>query len=231
MARRPVDATDDGGFTLVEVLVVIAIIAALMGLVAAMIPRAMKAQQKLQTSTLVTNVGAALEALRNDNEQYGKYPFTRSKDLKIGKIHVGKEIGQPNDINVGIETVFFLLNCNEVQAGQVTADQNLIQNTDDDKFRAARGRSADAEAREYCDAWGWPLVYFHSNDYKDPKGVTEIMNLETKETIDVRPKKLSSRAGGGYLNPNSFQLFSVGPNGVQDSDDDEESDDVVYIGR
>jgi prepilin-type N-terminal cleavage/methylation domain-containing protein len=235
MAGRPVgaprDGTDDGGFTLVEVLVVIAIIAALMGLVAAMIPRALKAQQMTQTQTLVQNIGATLELLRSDNEQYGKYPLTRSKDLKIGKVNVGKEIGQANDINVGIETVFFLLNCREIHVGQVTGDETLIQNTDEDKFRAARGNATDAEAREYCDAWGQPLVYFHSNDYKDPKGVVEILSLESKEKIEVRPKKMSNRAGGGFLNPNSFQLFSVGPNGKQDDDEDEEADDIVYIGK
>ena len=231
MARRPVAAAGDRGFTLVEVLVVIAIIASLIGLVATMIPMAMKKKAATQTQTLVQNIGAALELLRNDNEQYGKYPPTRTKDLKIGKVNLGKDVGTPNNVNTGIETIFLLLNCHEVSVSQVTGDETLIQNTDDDKFRSARGNAADSEAREYCDAWGRPLVYFNSSDYKDPRDVDLIMALEDKEKIEVRPKKMSNRAGGGYLNPNSFQLFSLGPNGKQDDDDAEESDDIVYIGR
>jgi prepilin-type N-terminal cleavage/methylation domain-containing protein len=211
MARRPVDKTADGGFTLVEILVVIAIVASLIG--------------------LVNNVGGAIDILANDNDQYGKYPPSRSKDLKFGKINVGKEIGMPNETNAGIETVHFLLNCNEVQVGQVTADENQIQNTDDDKFRAARGKAPDADAREYCDAWGRPLVYFHSSDYKEPKGLGEVVDLETKEKIQVRPKKMSARAGGGYMFPNSFQLFSLGPDGKQDEDDAEEPDDILYTAK
>jgi len=230
MARRPVDDPNDAGFTLVEVLVVIAIIATLLGMVAAMIPMAMKKQATLKTQTLVQTIGGTLEEARNNNEQFGKYPPTRSRDLRILKLNVGKEIGQANDINVGIETVHFLLNCHEIQANQVTADETLIQNCDDDVFRAARGTAPDAQAREYCDAWGQPLVYLNAADYKDPKGVSEIRTLDGRK-IEIRAKKLSARAGGGFLNPNSFQLFSVGPNGEQDPDDAEEPDDILYFGK
>lgn len=231
-APRPGEASAPpaGGFTLVEVLVVIAIIATLIGLVAAIIPRAMMAKNKMKTQTLVNSIGATLELLRTDNEQYGKYPPSRSKDLRIGKVFVGKDIGQPNEVNVGIETVFFLLNCPDIHCNQVTADTALIGNTDDDDFRATKGNASDAKAREWLDVWGRPLAYFNANDYKDPKGLTDIQT-EEGEHIEVHPKKLPTRVGGGYLNPNSFQLFSVGPDGKQDPDEDEEGDDIIFISR
>jgi len=232
MARRPVVATTsaDGGFTLVEILVVIAIIATLVGLVAAIIPAAMRRKQVMRAQTLVNGVGAALEALALDGEQYGKYPPSRPRDLKIGKNFVGKELGQPNDLNSGIESVFFLLNNPLIHCNQVTADEELIGNADDDVFRNARGNASDPQAREYLDPWGQPLAYFHSNDYKDPKGLTEILSVDGTR-IEVHPKKLSARAGGGWLGPNSFQVFSVGPDGVQDPDEAEDGDDIVYSGR
>ena len=216
-----------GGFTLVEILVVLAILATLIGLVSATIPRAMRAKKVTQAQTLINSIGAALELLRTDNEQYGKYPPSRSADIRFGKVHVGKDLGTPNQVNVGIETVFFILNNPEIHISQVTTDAELFGNTDEDSFRSARGTAQDAEAREYLDPWGRPLVYFHANDYKDPKGLVEIISGEGVK-ISVRPKKMPAKTGGGLLNPNSFQLFSLGPDGEQDPDDAEESDDIYF---
>ena len=237
MARHPVADSPGGrtsgppdpaaGFTLVEILVVLAILATLISLVAAAIPRAMRMQKITKAQTLVNSVGAALELLRTDNEQYGKYPPSRSRDIRFGKNHVGKDLGMPNDVNVGIESVFFVLNNPEIHISQVTTDVELIGNTDEDSFRTARGTAQDAFAREYVDPWGQPLVYIHANDYKDPKGLCEILTLEGVK-ISAWPKKMPAKAGGGLLNPNSFQLFSVGPNGLQDPDDAEESDDIFF---
>jgi prepilin-type N-terminal cleavage/methylation domain-containing protein len=232
MAGRPIaaGARPARGFTLVEILVVIAIIATLVGLVATMIPAAIKKKQVLRTQTLVTGIAAALESLQLDNEQYGKYPPSRTRDMKFGKSFVGKEIGMPNEVNCGIESVFFLLNNPTIQCPQVTSDEELIGNADDDAYRNARGNASDAFAREYLDAWGQPLAYFHSNDYKDPKGLEELQTTDMRK-IQVRPKKMSVKAGGGFLGPNSYQIFSVGPDGEQDADDAEEGDDIVFSGR
>jgi prepilin-type N-terminal cleavage/methylation domain-containing protein len=221
-----------GGFTLVELLVVIAILATLIGMVAAMVPIAMRRKQALRAQTLLTKIGTELTLLRNDPDQYGKFPPSRIKDLKIGKTNYGKELGQANDVNTGIECVYFLLNNPDVHANQVVGpgDADLVGNTDDDSYRVARGNASDAFAREYLDPWGNPYVYIHANDYKDPKGITTYRGTDG-QAIEVQPKRLSSNMGGAYMCPNSFQLFSLGPNGVQDPDDAEESDDIVFPGQ
>ncbi len=50
----------EGGFTLVEILVVLAIIATLIGIVAAVIPRAMNANRKFTCGSNLRNIGAML---------------------------------------------------------------------------------------------------------------------------------------------------------------------------
>ena len=220
----------DSGFTLVEILVVLAILATLIGLVAALIPKAMVAKQKVRANTLVMNIGAALNLLKSDNDQFGRYPLSRLRDMKIGKSQVGKELGQQNDINVGIEAVYFLLNNPDIQITQITSDAEMIGNTDNDAYRAAKGTAQDVFAREYVDPWGNPLAYFHCNDYKDPKGLTDLVSADGRK-ISVKPKRMKASAGGNFKNPNSFQLFSVGPNGEQDPDDAEDSDDIEFEGQ
>lgn len=226
-ARRS-PAGGQGGFTLVEILVVLAILAALIGLVAAMIPIAMKQKAVTQTGTTITAVGLGLENLESDRDQFGKYPPSRSKDLRIRKLMIGKDIGQPNDVNTGIETVFFLLNNPEVKLDRdVDVAAEFIGNTDEDRFRAAKGNASDADAREYLDAWGNPLVYFNNADYKDPKGCDQV-KLADGTVVTVRPLRMPAAAGGGFKRPTSFQLFSLGPNGRQDDPGSDEYDDIVF---
>jgi prepilin-type N-terminal cleavage/methylation domain-containing protein len=231
LASRPGPRRAEGGFTLVEILVVLAIIAILIGLAATTIPMAQRARRNTQASTLLTGIKAELAGLQMDREAFGRFPPTRCQDLRIGRKQVGKDLGTPaNDLNVGIETVWFVLNCPDIPARQITTDATLIGNTDADNFRAALSSGGDSGAREYLDPWGNPLVYFHCNDYKEPKGCARI-KTGTGETLEVRPKRMPKAAGGAYLGPNSYQLFSLGPNGVQDDDEAEDGDDVVVTGE
>ena len=236
MARHPIArgaGSASAGFTLVEILVVLAILAALMAMVATMVPYALKQKDKLRARSLVDNIGGTLEMLKNDADQFGKYPPTRAWDLRIGKKMVGKDLGHTNDLNVGIECIHFVINNPDIRIDHApSTEEGAIGNTDDDKFRTIRGNASDADAREYLDPWGNPLVYINCNDYKDPKGANQI--LVAGQNVTIHAKKLSSKEGGGYLFPNTFQLFSLGPDGVQDDDDagsDEnakEGDDIVY---
>ncbi|NUN51619.1 MAG: type II secretion system protein [Planctomycetaceae bacterium] len=216
------------GFTLVEILVVLAIIATLVGLVAAFIPVAMKQRDVTKTQSTISAVGIGLETLEVDREQFGKYPPSRLKDLRIRKNPVGRDLGQANDINTGIECVYFLLNNPEVKLDRdLPVADEFKGNTDEDSYRTAKGNASDALAREYLDAWQNPLVYIHNADYKDTKGCDQVKRADGT-LVTVRPKKSTAAAGGGFKRPNSFQLFSLGPDGEQDPDEAEEGDDILY---
>jgi len=232
MAGHPLTAARRGsprGFTLVEVLVVIAIIAGLMALVAAIVPKAIEEGRKQRTRNLINNIAAELEALNADAEAFGRYPPTHTKDLRIGKKKIGEELGEPNSVNVGNETIFFVLSYPGLPGHQSTTEAEQIGNTDGDSFRANRLGGTDAQAREFIDGWGRPLVYFHSASYKEPRGLTTVSTPEGP--VEVKPKRLPAAKGGQYLGAGSFQIFSLGRNGKQDADDDEDSDDVVYSGK
>jgi hypothetical protein len=78
---------------------------------------------------------------------------------------------------------------------------------------------------EIKDAWGNPLVYFADADYADAEKVPHTyMTASTRENegeeggmVDVKPWRLQT---GGFAQPGKFQLFSMGPDGVPNTDDD-----------
>ena len=76
----------------------------------------------------------------------------------------------------------------------------------------------DNMAREVVDAWGSPIVYFFNGDYEK---TFRVMNHRGEEVEVVALR----RKDGTFYNPDSFQLISLGPNGVQDLE--EFGDDVT----
>jgi prepilin-type N-terminal cleavage/methylation domain-containing protein len=208
----------DGGFTLIEIMVVIAILASLIGAGSLMLSIATKKRMVTSTQGRLNALGAALEQLHN-TDQLGRYPPTQLSKLQYQGFDGVKFTAGTNDTNVGIETlyvVFRLPGINVMPQG-LDAD-DCIGNMDDDKATAVIGKLAKPDLLEYLDAWGRPLVYFASADYKDPSKV-ELYVLEVGgEKIKVHPK--TNEKTGEFVRPDSFQLFSLGPDGKPDTDDD-----------
>jgi hypothetical protein len=124
-----------------------------------------------------------------------------------------------NDVNVGIETVFVVFRLQGVNVAPQGVDgEGSVGNTDGDKAGSTTGtKLAKADLMEYLDAWGNPLVYFSSADYKDPSKVETYM-LGTGEKIKAAPRR--NEKTGEFVRPDSFQLYSLGPDGKPGTDDD-----------
>jgi prepilin-type N-terminal cleavage/methylation domain-containing protein len=86
--RRP-----QGGFTLVEILVVITIIAALIGLVATVVPKAQEANRKTQCANNLRQIGSALVVRITENKSLGTHGGSAMllNLLKNGSTRKGEE--------------------------------------------------------------------------------------------------------------------------------------------
>ncbi|MCE9634154.1 MAG: type II secretion system GspH family protein [Planctomycetes bacterium] len=209
----------NAGFTLIEILVVIAIIAAILGGVSIMIRKASGVQQTLKATNRVNGLGAAIDMLHAP-DNLGMYPPSRMDQL-IGPGAtgpVGKKLGTPpNDVNCGIESVYVAVRLKGVKADVSGFESDdSIANLDDDRATAMVPDMMSGDLFEYIDPWGNPLVYISSRDYKDPKKVERYV-LGDKQEVKVAPAK---RPNGEFVRPDSFQLFSMGPDGVPGTDDD-----------
>jgi prepilin-type N-terminal cleavage/methylation domain-containing protein len=208
----------DGGFTLIEIMVVIAIIASLIGAGSLMLNIATKKRMVTATQGRLNAIGAALEQLHN-TDQLGRYPPTQLSKLSFPGFDGVKFTAGTNDTNVGIETIYVVFRLPGINVMPQGVDgDDCTANTDGDKATQVIGKLAKPDLFEYIDAWGRPLVYFASADYKDPSKVELYVLGDGGEKIKIHPK--TNEKTGEYIRPDSFQLFSLGPDGKPDTDDD-----------
>ena len=90
-------------------------------------------------------------------------------------------------------------------------------NTDEDALSVRTGRLQTTALLELRDEWGQPLVYIEARDYR--ACVTEPVEYVGREgrTFSVRPWRGDD---GLFAEPDSFQIFSIGPDGVPNTEDD-----------
>lgn len=209
------------GFSLIELLVVITILAALAAGGTVWIRIANKRKAKVTTQQRLTSIAIGLEQVK---QAVGYFPPTVTTELRgagTKKEKVGEKIGDQNDVNVGIETVwvaFHLAGVNTAALDQLGDD--ALMNYDEDQANETVGEMKSLELWEIVDAWGNPIVYFHNRDYKDPSKVQKYMRADgSTVTVEVRTRDKA----GGFENAQGFQLFSFGEDGEPGTEDD-----VVY---
>ena len=207
----------DGGFTLIEIMVVIAIIASLIGAGSLMLNIAQKKRMIADSQGRYNGLGAALEQIRSA-DQLGRYPPSQISKLIVAGFDGAKFGGQPNATNVGNEALYvvFRLPGMSVMPAGVDAE-SALGNTDDDKALTVVGKLQKPDLFEYLDAWGNPLVYFSASDYKDPSKVEQYV-LGNGTSVKVAP--LRNEKTGEFVRPDSFQLFSMGADQQPNTDDD-----------
>ena len=166
-------ARTEGGFTLIEILVVVTILGALMGMVALIAPLAFKQGKETKSQTWVQTVGAALTQL-SSREQLGMVPRTSVTKLRdMGNTKVGESLGDGNEFNRGIECVFVALHLQGLTI-RLDLPDDALQNTDGDVFPKNITQQDSLDRMEVVDAWGNPLAYFSAGDYKKPEAFSKI---------------------------------------------------------
>ncbi len=201
----------EGGFSLIEVMVVLAILAALIATGSLLIGVAGKAQARQRTQSRLAAIAAALEQL-HAGDQLGYYPPTDSMKMKELA-----SVGRSNDTNIGAETLYLVFRRKGCTILPQIDDADAYSNTDNDAAVVPLADMQKPDLMEYCDSWNNPIVYFSAADYKDT-GKVEQYVLKSGETVKVSPKRNEST--GEYVRSTSFQLFSMGPDGKPGTEDD-----------
>jgi prepilin-type N-terminal cleavage/methylation domain-containing protein len=208
-----------GGFTLIELLVVITLIAGLMGLGILLLGQANKNRDVVLTSNRVQAVAAALSKLS------GKGPGAYDMDVSTETLKlrgpngekVGADAGMPNDTNIGIESVVVALHLNGVNV-ELGLETDAFANTDQDNMAKNPTRMPGDGLMEIVDAWGHPLAYFYGPEMKLWEKYSKYVMGESQRIAKAKPWQ--NEVTGDYLKADSFQLFSAGPDGEFNTEDD-----------
>ena len=200
-----------GAFTLMELLVVIAILSLLAALSFPVMGSVTRRAKSGATDTLLEKIALALASYESD---FGDYPPTSLKAFGI----------RNNGVNEGPESLLRCLTTQSRQGPYLDFAESDLVNTDDDEVSDSVTGSIIAveTAFEIGDAFGNPLVYFHSRDYENAR-LGRYRSLGG-DRIVATPAK--SETTGQFHGFGKFQLWSVGSDG-QSQDGANGSDDVV----
>jgi prepilin-type N-terminal cleavage/methylation domain-containing protein len=208
-----------GGFTLIEVLVVVSILGVLAGLISVLITQAGKKRLEFETTQTITLVRTAIDNYNADfkrlpPETMGGFAGTQWAGLAISG----------NTTNESNECLLVALRHPDLRTplDQLPGSEPY-GNTDGDIWNKIPNGSPVVDAKEILDAYGNPLIYITKNRYEEPIQIA----LADGTPIEVRAVRRPS--GGGFYNPDSFQLISLGSDGKQD--EGERSNDIENFTR
>ena len=201
------------GFSFIEILIVMGIISVLVGGIIVAIGMWTRKGPEFATKNTINKTKLMIEDWKSKFEMYPPSDVTR-----IAAVAGGGDKAQPpdNKTNEGIEAVYQALYWPGFTNDPEWSDDEL-SNLDEDKLRKAVNKHGGAELMEIKDAWGSPLIYFHRDDYvKYAEGGAQYLNVNLD---DVYPKPYRNE-DGSFRNPSTFQIWSMGPDGEPNTDDD-----------
>lgn len=208
--RRPLGRA--AGFSFIEILVVMGIIAVLAGLGVVIINVFVKRGPKDATRATVAKLKGLTDTWKL---KYSGFPPGTLEGLKRDAGLGDVKYASRNGTNEGIETLFQALHVEGFGASADVSEAE-VGNTDDDKLQV-KLTNRGPELREFLDGWGNPLVYFGNLEYAKHDQNPPTYISRDGEEFSPRPWRDS---GGGFVNPNGFQVFSIGEDGQPNTDDD-----------
>lgn len=207
-------ARSRAGFSFVEILVVMGIIAVLVGLGIGVYMLAIKQSEKSKSAALLNKVRASIDLWKGKYRAYPPSEFQKLSMVLGPTLKLGRPV--PSNVNnAGVEAL--------VQAlytpgfGQNPDLDEDKCNTDDDALDKAFASNGDLKLWEIKDPWDNPLVYFTDADYKDADKNPPTYVTGAGEAVTPKPWKTSS---GTFAQANGFQLYSMGADGLPNTDDD-----------
>jgi len=199
------------GFTLIEMLVVIAILGILMSLAVVGVSAALASAKVSKTEAIIEQLVSALESYRYS--RWGDYPPSTLMEFRASL---------PNEINNGAEAMTACL-------ASTQKGGSLLGNLRDDQYVNIDGDSTsrnitewffgDLSLREISDGYGQPMVYMHHKDYaRAGPGIRRYRFDAGQPEVMIEPVR--SAETRTFLRPDKFQIFSVGKDGKSGTADD-----------
>jgi prepilin-type N-terminal cleavage/methylation domain-containing protein len=199
------------GFTLLEILVVMAIIALLLSVMIVSFRSMFTAGSKVDTQGRIHQLRLLVDQYQRTT---GSYP--PSFLMAVG-------LRSENDVNEGIEALVASMMKKEYEGDR--PDENTFLNTDGDFADRDFSAIGSRALFEIVDHDGDPIVYINSEDYAR-SFIYCIRNARTQEYEPHTIGAHRSNRTGGYSNFESYQIWSAGPDGEFGTDDDVASFDL-----
>jgi prepilin-type N-terminal cleavage/methylation domain-containing protein len=194
------------GFTLIEILVVLAILAGLLGMVAVQVFKQMSRGREANAEMQLSSLGTMLSQYRTST---GDFPPCDLAALGV------KAKNRTNEGNEALVLAFY----DKKYDGSLKPEDKELQNTDDDTCDINITTTGNTALREVVDVWGNPIIYIRRDAYERDQEY-DFMNTETQEILTVQVKAEKNPDSNSYFNSDSYQLRSVGADGVYDTKDD-----------
>ncbi len=193
-------------FTLIELLVVISILTLLLGIAAAYYGNFQEEGKRADTRSRLEQLSGLLEQYKN---RKGDYPFSRLERYGLKA---------KNDVNEGIEALVVGLFHQDYDGERIPEEYLRNQDGEDvaDKNVTIHGLPV---LLEVVDAWENPLVYIRYDDY-GRESCYEFQDFDTAEPVPKVVTGAVSELTGGFYAKESYQLLSVGEDGVYGTRDD-----------
>jgi prepilin-type N-terminal cleavage/methylation domain-containing protein len=211
----------DRGFTFVEILIVMGIISVLAGLGVLALNLLSQKAPEIRTKNLVAKVNGGITHFHS---RFHAYPPSNPAQIATVTGAAGLSLGKTSNlVNAGSESLYLSFLVPGFGRSADLVDDEL-GNTDKDQTEKPFVPTLTVhDLFEIVDAWGNPLVYIAAADYlaydKDPPVYYTGAQDEGVEP-EVRPSPWKSEKTGAFAQPRSYQLFSLGPDSLPNTEDD-----------